>query len=332
MINKFSLSILCILGLVAISMTGIACSQRSNPYNLQYGHPGYQGYPGFPDSPGTNPYRQACNDNDPNCNTDDYDYDNDDDHDDNYEECNHNDPDFQNPNCSFWSDSGATAALTNTNSFENFADLMDLNTDHIDNIQFNLSVANVGSNEKPLYGGVLNVGFYNEADDEINEVQGEATLDASQVPYNHWVLHGNKHYIKLFFEVQGGAFIVVAYPSGDNHLLEGDIYFKEFNNKLCAVSNTWPWYGCGPADFYSGSGNHCWNLPYADNHFDSYSFNVHDCRAFLVDKDRDNGKHARVDTSSSIHPGTTTYGNYRSIGKFKYLVPEDAGITLPYSR
>ena len=204
---------------------------------------------------------------------------------------------------------------------------MDLNTDHIDNIQFNLSVSNVGTNEKPLYGGTIRVGFYNEADDEINEVEGEASLDANQVPYNHWVLH-DKHYIKLFFEVKGGAFIVVAHPTGDNRLLTGDIYFKEFNSRLCGNSNTWPWYGCGSADFYRG-GNHCWNLPYADNHFDDAGFNVHDCRAFLVDKDRDNGEHARVDTSSSIHPGVTTYGSYRSIGKFQYLVPEDAGVTLP---
>ena len=82
------------------------------------------------------------------------------------------------------------------------------------------------------------------------------------------------------------------------------------------------------ADFFKGK-NHCWNLPYTDNHFRDADFNVHDCRAFLVDKDRDNGKHARVDTSSSVHPGVTTYGSYRSIGKFQYLVPEDAGITLP---
>ena len=51
-----------------------------------------------------------------------YDDDNDDDDDDDGDECNHDDPDFQNPNCNFWSDSGATAALTNTNAFEDFAD------------------------------------------------------------------------------------------------------------------------------------------------------------------------------------------------------------------
>lgn len=330
MITRFLFSTLCVLGLIAMSMTGIACSQRANPYLDNYYNPGYPNQPGFPNPyGGQSPYRQVCNDNDPNCQ---YQYnDDDDDNNNDGDQCDHDNPDFQNPNCNFWPDSGTTAALTNTNAFEDFADLMDLNTDHIDNIQFNLSVSNVGTNEKPLYGGVIRVGFYNEADDEINEVEGEASLDANQVPYNHWVQHGNRHYIKLFFEVQGGAFIVVAYPSGDNHLLTGDIYFKEFNSSLCASTNTWPWYGCGSADFYRG-GNHCWNLPYADNHFDDAGFNVHDCRAFLVDKDRDNGKHARVDTSSSTHPGVTTYGNYRSIGKFKHLVPEDAGITLPYSR
>ncbi len=329
MITRYLFSTLCILGLIALSISGIACSQRANtPYYYGYG-PAGSGNPGFPNPYG--PYTpQSCHPNDPNCNygyDDDYDDDYSYDYDDDYDECDHNDPDFQNPNCIFWSDSGATAALAQTNAFEDFADIMDLNTDHIDNIQFNLSVSNVGTSANPLYGGTINIGFYNEADDDVNKVKGEASLSADQVPYNHWVLH-DKHYIKLFFEVKGGAFIVVAHASGDSQLLTGDIYFKEFNSRLCAISNTWPWYGCGKADFYRG-GNHCWNLPYADNHFDDAGFNVHDCRAFLVDKDRDNGEHARVDTSSSIHPGITTYGSYRSIGSFQYLVPQDAGITLP---
>ena len=329
MTTRYLLSTLCILGLIAISISGVACSQRAdNPY-YGYGYGADPNNPGFPNPYG--PYSpQSCQPNDPSCNYDDDDYDDDDDNDDDNDndndECNHSNPDFQNPECIFWSD-GATAALTNTNAFEDFADIMDLNTDHIDNIQFNLSVSNVGTTAKPLYGGTINIGFYNEADHEINEVEGEASLSADKIPYNHWVLH-DKQYLKLFFEVKGGAFIVVAHASGDSQLLTGDIYFKEFNSTPCAVSNTSPWYGCGMADFYRG-GNHCWNLPYDDDHFDHYSFNVHDCRAFLVDKDRDNGEHARVDTSSSIHPGITTYGSYRSIGRFQYLVPQDAGITLP---
>ena len=299
--TKFLFSTLCILGLIALSISGIACSQRANnPYYNEasdYDNPYPREFP-HPDQT----RRQTCA---PNC--DDYDgedYDDDDDDDDddndNDNECNHDDPDFENPSCMFWPNEGATAALTNTNAFENFADIMDLNTDHIDNIQLNLSVSNVGTTEKPLYGGDIRIGFYNEADHEINEVEGEASLSADQVPYNQWVQH-DKQYIKLFFEVQGGAFIVIAHASGDSQLLTGDIYFKEFNKTPCSTSSTWPWYGCGSADFYRG-GDHCWNLAYDSDHFDHYSFNVHDCRAFLVDKDRDNGEHARVDTSSSIHP------------------------------
>ncbi len=334
------LLVLCML--FGLSVVGIACSQQAAPY---FDNPYYSHTDRYSNTDRRPVNRTRCDGSQRNCEEDERrNEDDDDDHrdrDTSSDECDHNNPDLSIPDCTLWSD-GATARLTQTSNFEDFADVMSLNTDHIANIQINLALSKVGGNTKSLYGGDIRLGFYNEYDDEINEAEGEASTNASQIPYNHWVTHdknnnrridvdNGEHYIKLFFEIEGGALIVVAYPRGDNYALTGEVFFKEFDRRRCSVTNTWPWFGCGAAPYFTG-GSHCWVLPAGLHDFEhGAGFNVHDCRAFVVDLTRDGGRHARVDTSSIIHPGATTQGRYISIGHFENLVPSDAGITLPFS-
>lgn len=237
-----------------------------------------------------------------------------------------------------WED-GGTTQLTQARGFEDFADFMGLDTDSISHLQVNLLLEQVGEDSKPLYGGDIIIGFYNSYSG-FQEVTGEASTTASKIPYNHWVIHDkdnnshidkDEHYLKLFFELYGGAMILVANIQNDADELSGVLFFRKHDYKRCSATNTWPHNGCGQAPYFNGYGGkgHCWEFPFAEaRSYYEHSGNLYDCRAFTVGS----GVSMRVDTKSSIYPtdSNTYVGSYERIGTFSGLGPNAAGVTLPF--
>ena len=236
-----------------------------------------------------------------------------------------------------WED-GATTQLTQERGFEDFADFIGLDTDSISHLQVNLLMEQLGESPKFLYGGELIIGFYNGYSG-LQEAVGEAATTASKIPYNHWVIHDrdknghidkDEHYLKLFFELYGGAMILVANIQNDAEELSGVLFFRKHDYSRCSATNTWPHNGCGQAPYFGNNGGgHCWGFPFAyPETYYEHSGSLFDCRAFTVGT----GVNMKVDTRSSIYPtdSNTYVGSYERVATFAGLSPHAAGVNLPY--
>ena len=221
-------------------------------------------------------------------------------------------------------DFGATAALIQTSSahaatLDDLALYAGFDTNDVQGLALNLDVQAVYNStaNQFQYGGTLKLGYTNRIGTRytFHELEGDVGTDLYSTQFNHWVQHGYEDYIKMFFETQIGAFLLVGKIDDDLGLLSGRLYFKRHEFERCSYSQTYPWYGCGspPITFNQDPPRNCWTIT-------RYT-NVYDCRTFIT-----SGSSSLPDTSMSIYPNL---GRYEEIGRFENLSMNEAGLYYP---
>ncbi len=229
----------------------------------------------------------------------------------------------QNPG-GYWN-SGGSAELTQMGSerfaFEDMADLFQLDSSSVSDVFVNISVNKVSGTSADLYAGELKIGWTNNygSSSYYQEVYSRTLSNIPSAQFNHWVTHGPENYIKMFFESDKGAIIVVARITDDLGKISGKVFFKPFDYDRCNPANTWPFECSQTPPIYDSLQMHCWRLYYYSN---DYGYSLYDCRDFLVGS----GANVYIDTSSSVDPnGARTV----LIGTFENLTMTDAGVDFP---